>query len=83
MNESCVQQYYNYACWPIDRPNCNTIMYMRDPAGTCWVLADCLVPKGYQPDGTCSEYQSAIGKACFPQDSGTALDGDDADTGIR
>jgi hypothetical protein len=82
LNESCVHQYYNYDCWPVDRPNCDTIMYARDSSGVCWVLADCLIPNGYQPDGTCRTYLDTIVKACFPQDGGARLDGGGADVGV-
>jgi len=88
LDESCVDHEYYFACWSIERPTCEMILYVRDLDGICWAVPGCVLPQGWGRgwglDGglDCREEMGAIGKACFFRDAAIAPDGADPDGGV-
>jgi hypothetical protein len=66
--EQCVVQFKPVGCGAADRPSCQLMFYIRDPAGTCWTTGECFVPAGWTSDhdNTCYQSEHARYLACFP-----------------
>ena len=74
LDDQCVELFSPVGCWPVDVPGCQLEFNMRDPTGQCWGMGECLVPPGWQEDGSCYGSLEVIYNACYPRDAGTAVD---------